>query len=314
MNKVTGEELKKVTLALSGVTRQQVYDCVRAGEGEVNKVYIIEVMGGEKYVLKVFRWRHWPEDDKIRWLEMQLSGSGVVFPKTLFYTREQKIFPYGFMVSEFVDGDLGKVAIAQGKIGFIEFHKHLANLLNELHKVEVAKYGVIGFGKGEQMSLVNYQMDVIRTRWMKVSTVVRLDVGLGEIEERVKSVLENNVKELMPVVNHGDATPDNVIVAKNGELVLIDWDGAVADAWIRDFAWITYFGSHMTVEGSLGVRQQKLRQVFVDARGCDYQAYIDLENAYHIIQAIDLLPYYYFDQQNASAFNRTVDRLAVLLK
>lgn len=312
----TSPDNKNVSNAVSEALSTEVNSVSKIIKGELNHVYKVATTDGN-LVIRVFRHIHWPEDGKLEWIEKQLTAYNIPHARTTYYSRENTYFPNGFMVSEFVEGTNGKDAICDGEITFDALHEKLAELLYQIHKIPVKNFGLICGGNGQYNSLEEVKLKKVTKSLEKVKDVAELDNSVVEfITNKIKLTLLKYKDRFKPQLVHGDATPDNTIYTKDGQIILIDWDGALADTWIRDYAWITYFGSHFSSEGSLEERQERIKKSFAKSypqSDFNEDELKEMEILFHIMQAIDLLPYYYFDQKNMESFDITRLRLQALL-
>ncbi len=300
-----------IKLAISKVLNIDVTIISKIEEGEVNHVYKVQTNAGN-FVARIFRHSHWPEPGKLEWIEKQLTLHKIPHPKTIFYSRSQEHFSNGFMISEFAEGQSGKEAITSGLVSFEMFHQKLAVLLYQVHSIPVSKFGLVNNGEGQNNSLRELKVTKVKKIIDQLNSASKEAASqIESIQDIVDSGLSRYEGKLKPVLIHGDPTVDNIIYTPQGELMLVDWDGALADSWLRDYSWITYFGSGLS-QGSLEERQVIIRNAFAEFHpqtDLDQDEIGKIESIYHILQAIDLLPYYYFDQQNMGAFNKTLDRL-----
>lgn len=302
--------------AIEDILSKKVTEIERTKKGEFNKVFIVTTEKN-KYAVRIFRHTHWPEEGKLHWIEQQLTLHSIPHAKLLHYSRETNYFPHGFMISEYIHGINGSEAILSGKTSFAEYHQKLAQLLYQIHNINIDQYGLISNGKGEYPTLLEYKQRKLQSDVDKINSIPDFDISLTQqASEYIVATLNTYQSKLHPALVHGDATPDNTIYTAQGEIVLVDWDGALADCWIRDYSWITYWGSHMSEIGSLGTRQQMIKEAFskfypqTELTGTEIG---ELVKAYHLLQAIELIPYYYFDQKNNSGYEKTRNRLQYLL-
>lgn len=235
-----------IVQAANAVLQKDIKLATRIEKGEFNQVFIVET-DSERFVMRVFRHGHWPEDGKLLWIENQLTAYSIPHAKVIYYSRSNDYFPHGFMIIEFVQGKNGSDAMVDGDLSFDDFHKKLAVVLSGIHAIPIAKFGLIHSGEGEFSDLVEYKMNKLQKDRQKLSEIPDLDIRfIDRIEEKVREVFSRYSDKLYPVLVHGDATPDNSIVTPDGNIVLVDWDAATADTWICDYAWLTYWGSHMS--------------------------------------------------------------------
>ncbi|RJR28214.1 aminoglycoside phosphotransferase family protein [Candidatus Microgenomates bacterium] len=308
---------KKIAEAVEDSLKTKVNLFEKIQKGEFNHVYKVTT-DKQKVIIRVFRSGEWPEEDKPMWIEERLAGLNIPHAKILFHTRDSKFFPYGFMITEFIEGKNGWDAITNGKITFEEFQKQLSEILTQIHEVKVDKYGLLKGGKGENSSFTKYKLNKLAKEWEKAKKIENLDQSLYEkSKEIVLETLEKLENRSTPVLIHGDAGPDNSIVTPEGKIILVDWDSAKSSIWFEDYSWMMYWGSHL---GSFGPRDERMKKIFDFSNEITTNANFtpdelwQLTKALHIIQAIDLLAYYYIDQKNMEAYKSTKERLTNLLR
>jgi Ser/Thr protein kinase RdoA (MazF antagonist) len=298
------------------ILNSQVISSAKINQGEVNHVYKITTEGAV-VIARIFRRPHWPENGKLPWIEEQLSRHNIPHAKTIYYSRESTYFPYGLMISEYIEGKNGIDAIYEGTISFEKFHEQLAQLLKKIHKIEIKKFGQVTQGEGQYDDYIEYRVSKLPSRLNQISDDKDFDhTTTQRVEEVIRKNLQPLQNKLKPVLVHGDPTPDNTIYSSNGQIILIDWDGALSDIWVWDHAWMTYWGSHLSKFGDIEERRQKMRESFIKGYGeNDFTAdeLKRIEKTLHILQAIDLLPYYYQDNKNPEAYNKTKNKLQKLL-
>jgi Ser/Thr protein kinase RdoA (MazF antagonist) len=306
-----------VRSAVDQTLHTKVLSVSKIDKGEFNKVFKVETQ--DKIIIaRVFRHSHWPEEGKVQWIEEALLKNNIPHAKVLHYSRDNQYFDNGFMLTEYIEGQNGSDAIVNGNISFEEFHEKLAYVLSLINQIPIKQYGLINNGEGEYKTLVEYKFKQLTKDLEKLSQVNDFDQSfLPKTENKIRETLTKFESRLHPVLVHADATPVNSIYTNEGQVILIDWDGALAESWIRDYSWMTYSGSHLSQLGTREERQEKIRQAFAKAykqNEFDKDELSELELAYHAMRAIELLPYYYFDQKNIDAFEKTRVRLADLLE
>lgn len=306
----------QINNAVEQILNTKTVSSSKISQGEVNHVYKVKT-DSQVVIARVFRRPHWPESGKLIWIEEQLTNHKIPHAKTIYYSREDTYFPYGLMICEYVEGKNGVDAIYEGDISFESFHEQLAKLLADIHKIKVNKFGQLNNGEGQFDSYIDYRVNKLPSRLNQISEDSEFDETIKlKIENVVKNNLSSVENKLYPVLVHGDPTPDNTIYTPDGTITLIDWDGALSDIWLWDYAWMTYWGSHLSKFGDIEERRQKMRESFVKGYGETLftQNEINLiEKTLHILQAVDLLPYYYLDHKNIEAYSKTKKKLSSLL-
>ncbi|MDQ3098792.1 MAG: aminoglycoside phosphotransferase family protein [bacterium] len=306
----------KIKTTVEQILKSQVVSSSKITQGEVNHVYTVTTENSV-VIARVFRRPHWPEDGKLPWIEEHLTKNGIPHAQTLYYSRDDTYFPYGLMISDFVAGKNGIDAICDGDVSFETFHEKLAKLLKQVHSIEIKKFGQINNGAGQYDNYIDYRVNKLPTRLNQITDDSDFDpLMVQKIETVVRKNLESLENKFKPVLVHGDPTPDNTIYTSDGQIILIDWDGALSDIWLWDYAWMTYWGSHLSKFGDIEERRQKTRESFIHGYG-DSMFMLDeidsIEHTLHILQAVDLLPYYYSDHKNREAYDKTKKKLYSLL-
>jgi aminoglycoside phosphotransferase (APT) family kinase protein len=299
---------RQIIHAVANVLQTNILQASKIAQGEVNHVYKMQT-DKQTYIARVFRHAHWPEDGKLPWIETQLTKHTIPHAKTVYYSRENTYFPHGFMLSEYIDGISGSEAILQHHISFEEYHEKLAFLLNQIHQILVDKFGKINNSNGEYDNFIEYRLDDIPA---KLDEYMDQNGYTKKIEEKILDILTPYESRLKPVLVHADPSLDNTIVTPDKKIILIDWDGALSETWIRDFSWITYWGSHLSKFGDLEEQRSKIRQIFnTTYKQTDFsqKEVQDIEKALHILQAADLLQYYYEDTKDLKSFEKTKTKL-----
>ena len=313
----TPELDNQIAPAVSRVLNQDVRSAQRITRGEYNHVYKV-VTNKQSVIARVFRMDGWPEVEKPSWLEAKLSELNIPHAKLLYHSRGDEFFPYGFMITEYLEGQSGWEAIDSGKIDFSKFHEKLSHILARVHGIKADKYGSLTDKDEQRSSFVDWKLHKLEKSWKKSQSVTSYDTALfQEVKEKTITVLREMESKFTPVLMHGDASPDNCVIGDSGEVILVDWDSAQASIWVNDYSYIMYWGSHMS---SLGLRTERAEKIFQSSgeitKNTDFSEgeLKRIIQALHILQAVDLLPYYYFEQKNMEVYENTKVRLGELVK
>lgn len=304
---------EKIVTAVQEALDMPVTSAEKIAEGEVNHVYKITTEQGV-YIARVFPSGTWPEDGALQFVDTQLQEHSIPCAKIVYYTRDAKHFPHGFMVQEYISGKIGWQAIKDGDVSFEDFHTKLGALLRKVHGISIEKYGYIANGTGTEDDFIEHLIrNEVKNQFAKFnwSGMFPSDI-IEKVEVRVKQLLEPYRGTFHPVLTHGDATPSNAIWLDSQEPVLIDWDNALSSIWMRDFMFLTYWGAHMTDFGSLKERREKIMHSLLKGYGpVEYteREILDIERALHIVLSVMLLPYYFNEQKNMEAFEKAKKRL-----
>ena len=271
----------------------------RLAQAGVNRVYRVETADGP-VVVKVFSYGTWPEVDKPPWIEQQLRAHSVQHAPTLYYSRADTYFPCGLMISGFVEGANAFDALRTRRLSLTEYATKTGRLLRQVHRIPVARYGYLNGGAGMYKSFVEFKLThEVRER------LAALPAGAlpADLYDRVAALAGQKLApleaRLRPVLLHDDAQPKNVIWTAAGVPVLIDWDEAVAGAWLSDYARLTYW---LEYQAALRVAPRE-RHAFSGAFFRGYGAVefsaeeiAAAEHALHVINAIDLSAFHFTRQ------------------
>lgn len=290
------QEALKAGFNLSDITKHTA--------GSYNQVYKATLQDGTKVVFRIFRSKSWPEDGKLEWISKTLTSLNIPTAKILYSIRENEQFKNGFVIQEFIDGDLVKDVIDR-KIIYTEYYKKLGKLIKQIHSINIDNFGYIGSGSGNQPSFINYIAVDIDRFFERIETIKD---KIATDQKKYKDFILNELEKLAglkPVLNHNDLSPDNVMLNSNVELVLVDWDNAVSSIWINDFAVMTYW-MKFTHEN------KDDREKYISEFLTSYNPDLSLEEIryyekiFHSIQALNLLGYYYFDAKLDDGFIKTL--------
>lgn len=286
--------------------------------GEVNHVYKVET-NKKTILVRVFRYKDWPEDGKLQYIEKQFMNHRIPHAKLLFYTRSKKWFPNGFMISEFIDGMPADEAVRSGKLSRNDFQFHVAKLLKKVHGIQLKKFGDWHGTYGTDPDILSFALPRItqKLNQLKKTEFYEKDVAIAA-RSKVESLLTPLKDKLKPVLTHGDPGKDNCIWSSKGKLILVDWDNARSSVWVRDYADLMFWETCAArFQGVPKTQLPNAQKAFLKGYGKTGFTKSELDNvalAFFIIQVANLLPYYYFDQKNMKAFHEMLVLLEGFLK
>lgn len=296
------EEQVKIALKDNGFAAIEINQLT---SGSYNTVFKVVLESGQRVVVRIFRSKGWPEAGKLEWVSAQLSQFNIPSAKILFSTRDNRYFPHGFMVQEYVDGEIVQKLVGED-ISYAEYFTELGKTMNQVHKIQIPKFGYIGHGTGNHDSLIAYLGSDIDRFFKRIETIMdKLVVEPKVFKQKVLGTLES-ISQLTSVLNHNDLSPNNVMLNSHKDLVLIDWDNAISHTWLNDFAVMTYWMRNRHKD--LAEREEYIK-LFLDSYSpnMDYQEIRKVEKTLHSIQALNLLGYYYFDDKNMESFENTLN-------
>ena len=282
-----------------------IRNLIQLTSGEYNQVFKGELENFGKVIIRIFPSSSWPEEGKLVWINRKLAENNILNAEILFLTRKGEVFKNGFMIQRFVEGELVEHLAKENTDIYPEYYRDLGLLIKQIHAIELPKYGYIGDGTGNHKTFAGYiNRDIDRFFESNGKLGIKVDIDVNEFKEIVIKGL-SSVNTLKPVLNHNDLSPNNVIKNKDGELVLIDWDNAVSNIWINDFAVMTYWMRNRHKDNSL---REDLISMFLEGYKPDLNTneLRRYEKYFHLLQSFNLLGYYYADKR-MDAFKGTLD-------
>ncbi len=296
----------QVVPAVEKALRAKVLRTSKVKGGEVNHVYKVET--SDKTVLvRVFRYKDWPEDGKLEWIEKQFVKHRIPHAKLLFYTRSKKYFPNGFMISEYIKGESADEAVRNGNLSRKDFYSRVGALLKKVHEIQLKKFGDWHGEYGTDKDILSFVLPRMARRMdqLKKTKYYNKKISL-KITEKVSNLLGPLTDKLKPVLTHGDPGKDNCIWSSNKKLILVDWDNARSSVWVRDYADLMFWETcAVQFHGRPQKQLRDARAAFLKGYGKMGLSKLELDRvtlAFFLIQIANLLPYYYFDQKNMKAF------------
>jgi Ser/Thr protein kinase RdoA (MazF antagonist) len=302
---------QKVPQAVESSIHTKVLSIQKLTHGEVNHVYKVETIDGT-VVIRIFRHKYWPGVVRVKHIEKLLKQVSGGHPKTLFLTDESTIFPNGFMITEFIDGKNGQEAIDQKDVSFEQFHRILFRNLKNIYSVPVSGFGHLNPEQDVCDDYLSFRIDQLNDRFSDMKNSPEFDeVYRVQIEDIFKDLITPLNARIKPVLVHGDPTPLNTIYTREDQVVILDWDNASSNSFMRDIAWLTYWGN--SEEEKNAIRWELLLEEFSDM-GFNEEELRTLERINHIGISLDLLPYYHLDQENKEAYELVKKRLTELIE
>ena len=252
-----------------------------------NSVYSFE-SNGEGYIFKLFRSQYWPENDKLQFVNAVLRQHKIPCAELIVFTRDDPAYPNGYLIERKIEG------VTADKITFTQveeaaFYKKLAVLVSAFHRIPLKTFGYIGNGNGGgEDSMGDFFEGEFDDR---VESLEEQGVYTAEELHNMKDILMNTFKrfdDLPPVLCHGDLSKKNVMVQENGDLVLIDWDDAMAYNWMADISRFTFWMKMTYSESEYTLFRGAFLEGYCGARKDEFDVF---EKAYHIYNALDNLVY-----------------------
>jgi len=290
----------KIATAVSAVLHAKVFSTHRMTYGEINYVCAVITDRG-KFIVRIFGYKDKPEPGKLEWIEKQLVKHRISHAKLIYYSRSSKYFPYGFMISEFVDGLGGWEAIKQGKQTLAQSYISTGSILRKIHNIKLKKFSQ---GNGDYSDFLAMEIKSVRAKLKDlISKKVIDDKPVKETIAAIKDSLEPYNKTFRPVLLHADASRENSILTKDDRFILVDWDNAWSGIWLWDYIEMSWWWLFPPVWTP--AKKRIAKKAFFKGYGkitLTPKAFNDIERGLHLIKSVEKLHYYYFDRKEIKNF------------
>lgn len=108
---------------------------------------------GERFILKMYRSKDWPEDGKIPFVNRLVLQNNIPCAELIAYSRDDQIYPNGYLIEREIQGTAAD-KIRSGREKEAALYVTLAELVSKVHNIRIKNFGYIGSGEGcyESMS------------------------------------------------------------------------------------------------------------------------------------------------------------------
>jgi thiamine kinase-like enzyme len=216
--------LEKLDPKLLGVEKIKIEFFKKLGIGEGNINYVFKIKD-KKFICRINIDKGVPNKSKEEFNALKRVESLKIAPKAYYFHSNDKKFPYGFIILEFIEG---KPFRSRKRTYTKKQIKQIAIILAELHSKSYNDLPKKNYSfqyyikKGEEYNkIINKHSD-------------RLKKGLEEIHNRIKKFLSKREEHKFSLI-HGDVCPQNIVETKK-ELKLIDWESLQCSDPAKDIA------------------------------------------------------------------------------
>jgi len=126
----------------------------------------------------------------------------------------------------------------------------LSQIVPKIHTINLPQFGFISNGVGSHSNYTNYKCLEMDYKYSKIKTSEMIPENTYlKVKSFVSTCLNDNKKIIKPVLTHGDLEAENIMLCKDGTVALLDWDNAMSECWLRDYAKIFYWTRNFETKG-----------------------------------------------------------------
>lgn len=306
-----------IVKAVSSAMKVEVKKAVKIKHGEVNHVYKIITSRGN-LLARVFKNKNWPAKESLPWIEKQLAKHKIPHAKILYYSRSSKFFPFGFMVTEFIQGPNGNEAVKLGRISFSQAFEKTGKMLRKVHAIKARKFGSINNKQDQYSDFIKFKLLRARNNLKRLESHNLIQRGLYKVvEKQIKETFLPFQKSFFPVLNHADANRENAILSPDGQWVFVDWDNAYFGIWLEDYTELTYWVDWKRKPIHAKRIHALINKNFFKGYGghqFSQTQIADLEKTLHLIKATNMMIYHWFSKKDQADFKKSKSKFLKLLE
>lgn len=283
-------------------------------QGEVNQTYILNTQKS-KFVLryKDFDFSYGSDQAKISEL---LSTKDIRQAKVVYFNNNPAD-KYCVEIQEYVEGTPANIAIKEGNLSYEEYYFKVGRLLKRIHSISLNKFGYLNKSNSNDEDYLRYLLKRMDRHILEINDYQKdFKIVHEPIVDYITNVMHSIKLEIEPRLIHSDPSPDNVILKSDNDIILIDWDDARADFWMRDLAWLTFYSDYNDEVYRISPKQQMILNSFSKGYGgykIEDREFHELLKMLHLFLSLQMIDYYMTETQNFKWTNKCKSRLQTIL-
>lgn len=239
---------------------KKVFNCLPTeieeitGKGVVNSVYKVKTDKGD-FILRIQKGEENLKNfQKEKWATEKALGVGLL---TAPIKNVGTLDGHAFSFQEYIEG---RHAEDQG-IDQEKVWEELGKFAKKLHEVKVQGFGENLFFEGNHDGEKDWKNLVLlyKNRVSEGDNFLRLEILSKEEIKKIHTLIEEmNSWQFEPVLCHGNISPRNAILGKDGKIYLVDWGTANGHMPERDITEVYFW-----------CEDEKYREVFLKGYGLE---------------------------------------------